>query len=80
MPKSDYSDPELSYPHLQAKTFTLDDETHFLTLWLWEKPGQSRKVMDAKNVGNIDDVHQMIEKNAKKYGADIGPDDIEIGS
>jgi hypothetical protein len=75
---NDYTDPELSFPRLQAKIFTIDGDTYLLTIWLWEEAGVRRAIMGAKPAGTIGDAHIMIQDCAKKYGAHCDPEDIDV--
>jgi hypothetical protein len=77
MPQTDYSNPEITFPRLEAKISTIDGEMHLLSLWLHEKAGGERKqLLNWEASGSIAETHELISKYAKKHGAEIGPDDI----
>jgi hypothetical protein len=79
MPKTDYTDPEISFPRLEVELFTIDGETYFANAWLWGKAGGVRRsVMSQEHVGSIKQAHTAIEKCAEKHGSEVGPDDITI--
>lgn len=42
MAKTDYTDPETSFPRLEASIWTIDGSTQFVDLWLWKKTGDER--------------------------------------
>ena len=79
MPKTDYSDPEIPFPRLEAKIFTINGETFLLSLWLYEKAGAKRRqILDGYRAGTINEAHSTIDEYSKRYGAQIGSDDIEV--
>ena len=43
VPKTNYTDPGISFPRLQAKIFTIDGNTYSVTVWLWEEAGGNRR-------------------------------------
>lgn len=79
MPKTDYSDPELTFPRLQARIFTIDGETQFLDLWLWKQAGGERlQITKAQAAPSMDDAHQLIQEFMVKYGAVCDADDVNV--
>jgi hypothetical protein len=76
---TDYTDPEIHFPRLEAQIFTIDGKVYLLTIWLREKPGKDRRqLMEAKPAGTIDDAHELIQEYAEEYGAVAEPDDITV--
>jgi hypothetical protein len=46
---TDYADPEIYFPRLEAQISTIDGKVYLLTIWLREKPGKDRRqLMNAK--------------------------------
>lgn len=79
MPMNDYDDPELRFPRLQVRIQRMDEESHWLHIWLWKKVGGPREqIFNGKRAGNWRDAHIFIEEIAKQQKADIGPDDIQV--
>jgi hypothetical protein len=79
MPLNDYNDPELTFPRLQARIQLIDNESYWLHVWLWDKPGGPRKeLMNGKRAGNANDAHEYLRKFAAFNSARIGPDDIAV--
>jgi hypothetical protein len=42
MPATDYTDPEIPFPRLQARIQKAENDAYWITIWLWEKPGNER--------------------------------------
>ncbi|WP_316216273.1 hypothetical protein [Bradyrhizobium sp. SZCCHNR3003] len=77
MPKTDYDDPEVPFPRLQARVQLLEGGTFWIQIWLWERPGGPREEkMNGKRAGNVNDAHEYLRKYAILTGAEIDPDDI----
>jgi len=76
---TDYTDPKIRFPRLEARVFTIDGQVYLLTMWLREKPGgERREIMNAKPAGTIEDARQLILEYAEEYGAVAEPDDITV--
>ena len=43
MPKTNQTDPGISFPRLQAKNLTINGNTYFVTVWLREEEGGNRR-------------------------------------
>jgi hypothetical protein len=54
----------------------LETDSYFLTIWLWEKVGVRRRIMNQKWSGSYPDAHEFIRKCAKENDAEVGSDDI----
>lgn len=79
MPKTDYADPETSFPRLEARIWTIDGNTQFVDLWLWKKAGGERlQVTKSQPTAGIDGAHNLISEFKIKYGAECDPDDITV--
>ena len=83
MPKTDYSDPEIQFPRLQAVVSKTDPDAFWIRLWLWSAPddgsGNSRQqIMNGKRAGSFADIREMIYAKAEELGVYISPDDISI--
>jgi len=78
VPKTNYTDPGISFPRLQAKIFTIDGNTYFVTVWLWEEAGGNRRQVRDGPAGSLEDAHLVIEQCAEEYGADVSTDDIDV--
>ena len=78
MPKNDYSDPELTFPRLQVKMYTIDGTTQLVDIWLWKKPGAERlQLTKAQRGGTIEETHGLIDEFKIKHGAQCDADDID---
>jgi hypothetical protein len=83
MPKTDYTDPEIRFPRLQARVHKTDDDAFWMQIWIWDKPGdgrggERREIVNGKRAGSYADITEMIYACARKHGVDVGPDDITI--
>jgi hypothetical protein len=83
MPKTDYSDPEIVFPRLQARVHKTDEDAFWMQLWIWDKAGdgsggERREIMNGKRAGSFADITDMIYEIAEEHGVDVGPDDITI--
>jgi hypothetical protein len=79
MPKTDYTDPETSFPRLEASIWTIDGSTQLVDLWLWKKTGDERlQVTKSQPTAGIDGAHNLINEFKIKYGAECDPDDITV--
>jgi hypothetical protein len=76
MPATDYTDPETTFPRLEVRIQKLEADSYFLTIWLWEKVGVRRRIMNQKWSGSYPDAHEFIRKCAKENDAEVGSDDI----
>jgi hypothetical protein len=82
MPHTDYTDPEIAFPRLEARIQHVENEAdaYWLQIWLWEKPGVRREVFNRKRAGSWRDAHEIIKEQSRKYDAEVGEDDIYVGS
>jgi len=81
MPKTDYSDPEIEFPRLQARVQKTDEDAFWLQIWLWERPGDERnrrEIVNGKRAGSFADISQMIYGCADEYGVIVCADDITV--
>ncbi|MCU1326425.1 MAG: hypothetical protein JWN34_1795 [Bryobacterales bacterium] len=79
MPATDYSDPEIAFPRLQVRIFTIDGQTQFVDVWLWKKAGEQRlQITKAQAAGSMEQAHQLIDQFKLKYSAVCDADDIEV--
>jgi hypothetical protein len=79
MPATDYTDPEIPFPRLQARIQKVENDAYWITIWLWEKPGNERRLLtNGKRAGSFPDAHEIVAECARQYGADVGPDDITV--
>ena len=79
MPKTDYDDPETTFPRLEASIQLLDNETYWLQVWYREQPGAPRNEMvNGKRAGNANDAHEHLLKLRALTGARCDPDDITV--
>jgi hypothetical protein len=79
MPPTDYDDPEIQFPRLQARIQLLDDETFWLHVWLWPQVGGPRKeLLNRKRAGNANDAHEYLKAFAEMNDAFISSDDIMV--
>ena len=80
MPANDYSDPELSFPRLQARIQVLSPDTFWIQMWVREKAGEARReLINRKRAGSREDAHEIIREIARQEGlAEPGPDDIAV--
>lgn len=78
MPKSDYSDAELTFPRLQVKMYTVDGTTQLVDIWLWKQAGTERfQVAKGQRGGTVEETHRLIDEFKIKYGAQCEADDID---
>jgi hypothetical protein len=76
---TDYTDPKVRFPRLEARIFTTDGQVYLLTMWLRERPGEERRQLtNAKPAGTFEDARQLILEYAEEYGAVVEPDDITV--
>jgi hypothetical protein len=53
--------------------------TQFVDVWLHKEPGGERpRITKSQHAESMDDAHRLIEELKVKYGAECGPDDIEV--
>jgi hypothetical protein len=83
MPKTDYTDPEIQFPRLQARVHKTDDDAFYMQIWIWDKPGdgrggERREILNGKRASSYADITEMIYACARERGVDVGPDDITI--
>jgi hypothetical protein len=79
MPKIDYKDPEISFPRFHVRIQKREADAYWITVWLYTEPGEkSEKIKNEKRAGSFADAHEYIAELAEQYGADVGPDDMEI--
>lgn len=79
MPHTDYNDPEIVFPRLEARIQHVETDAYWLQIWLWEKPGVRREVFNRKRAGSWRDAQKIIEEHSREYGAEVGADDIFVG-
>jgi hypothetical protein len=83
MPKTDYSDPEVEFPRLEARVHKTDPDAFWIQLWIWDRPGdgrsgERREVMNGKRAGSFVDITEMVWGYAREHHVDVCPDDITI--
>jgi hypothetical protein len=79
MPKTDYNDPEIPFPRVEARVQKLEPDAFWLTIWIWKEAGGKREtLLNGKQAGSFADAQQLIQYYAEQHGADVGPDDIFI--
>lgn len=83
MPKTDYTDPEIRFPRLEARISKTDDDAFWIGIWIWDKPGdgrsgERREVVNGKRAGSYADMTEMVYDCARHYGVDVDPDDITV--
>ena len=76
MPATDYADPDTTFPRLEVRIRKLGADTYYLTIWLWEKLGIRRRIMNQKWSASYLDAHEFIRNCAREHDAEVGPDDI----
>ena len=77
MPHTDYTDPGITFPRLEARIQKLENDAYYITIWLIEKPGEERRrIVNGKRAGTYLDAHEIIRDCARQYGAEVGEDDI----
>jgi hypothetical protein len=79
MPRTDYSDPEISFPRLDIRAIKTDDDAFHVQAWKWTKPGQRepKPLFNGKRAGSYADVTEFLTQIGKEQGIDISPDDVE---
>jgi hypothetical protein len=79
VPMTDYTDPETSFPRLEARVQKRESDTFWITVWLWKQAGGERqKILNGKQAGSFADAKEIIRQCAEELGADVGPDDIFV--
>jgi hypothetical protein len=79
MPKTDYDDPEIPFPRLQARIQLLDEQTYWLQVWLWEKVGgPPKQLINRKRAGTANDAHEYLKAFSEENDAWIDADDITV--
>jgi hypothetical protein len=83
MPKTDYTDQEISFPRLEARVRKTDADAFHVRIWIWDRPGdgrsgERREIMNGKRAGSYADITDMIYTRAREHGVPVGPDDITI--
>jgi hypothetical protein len=83
MPKTDYTDQEISFPRLEARVHKTDDDAFHMRIWIWDRPGdgssgERREIMNGKRAGSYADITDMIYACAREHSVAVGPDDITI--
>ena len=79
MPKNDYTDPELTFPRLQARIQRLDGESYWLQVWLRKEPGEVRReLMKRKHGGFWLDAHEHLKAFSEEHDAWVNEDDIDV--
>ena len=79
MPKTDYSDNEISFPRLEVRIQKREGDAYWLTIWLHTKAGgERRQIENGKRAGSFRDAHERVAKCAEQLKADVGPDDFTI--
>lgn len=79
MPATDYADPEIAFPRLEARVQKREADAFWIQIWLHEKPGDERhEILRAKRAGSIPDAHEIIKEYARAHGAAIEADDITV--
>ena len=79
MPKNDYSDPELTFPRLEAEWQQIhaNDDGYTVKVWLWERPSGPRKALLSSVEGyNPEAAMQLVTDLATEHGAACTEDDI----
>jgi len=81
MPHTDYTDPEIEYPRLEARIQKIENEpdAYWLQVWLWSAPGERQEVFNRKRAGTYHDAHEIIGELSWKHHAVVGEDDIYVG-
>jgi len=79
MPMTDYTDPEVRFPRLEARIQKRELDAFWITIWLWNQAGGERqKILNGKQAGSFEDAKVIIRQCAEELGADVGPDDIFV--
>jgi hypothetical protein len=83
MPKTDYADPEIEFPRLEARIHKTDDDAFWITIWQWDGPGdgggsERRQIINRKQAGSYADMPEVVYGIAHELNVFIGPDDITI--
>jgi len=83
MPKTDYTDQEISFPRLEARVYKTDKDAFHMRIWIWDRPGdgrsgERREIMNGKRAGSFADITDMIYACAREHSVAVGPDDIII--
>jgi hypothetical protein len=81
MPHTDYNDPEVEFPRLEARIQKIDEESYWLTIWLWESVGIRREktVFNRKQAGSWKDAQQIIDEASTHFQAHVNEGDIGVG-
>lgn len=78
MPR-DYTDQKLRFPRLEARRQQIRANAVWVQIWFREKPGHDRvQVINEQHTGSSDDAKALVREYARKWGADVGPDDITV--
>jgi hypothetical protein len=79
MPMTDYTDPEIPFPRLEARVQKREPDAFWITIWLWKQAGGERqRILNRKQAGSFADAKEIIRQCAEELGADVGPDDIFV--
>jgi hypothetical protein len=79
VPHNDYSDPELTFPRLEARVQKVEADAYWIQIWLWKEPGENRiEILNRKRAGSYEDAKQIILEAGAQYGVMVGPDDIVV--
>jgi len=83
MPKTDYSDHEITFPRLEVRAHKTDPDAFWMQVWVWDRPGdgrggERRQIMNNKQAGSLADIRQLAYGCAAEQGVECAPDDITI--
>ena len=79
MPMTDYTDPEIGFPRLEACVQKREPDAFWITIWLWNQAGGERqKILNGKQARSFEDAKVIIRQCAEELGAEVGPDDIFV--
>jgi hypothetical protein len=83
MPKTDYSDPEITFPRLQARIHKTDEDAFWVTIWRWDGPGdvagvERTQIVNGKQACSCADMPEIVYGIARKLGVNVDADDITI--